>query len=112
MKYLLLMFNDEAAWERLAKSEQDTAVEGLVGFGRELADQNKLIASHGLAPSSEAFSIRRRDAPSVTDGPYAETKEVVGGYYLIECGSRAEALEWAKRLPLVTWGVEVRRVQG
>jgi hypothetical protein len=112
MKFLLLMYNDEAAWDRLSKPEQDAAVAGLMGFGETLAERGILVASHGLAPRGEAVSVRRtaNGGRAVTDGPYAETREVAGGYYVIECASAAEAVEWAKRLPLVTWGVEVRRI--
>ena len=113
MKFMLLMFNDQSAWDQLTKSEQDGAVESLMKFGEELAAEGKMLASHGLAPPGEAVSVRRREGGDrlVVDGPYAETKEVVGGYYLIECDSKEEAVDWLKRLPLVTWGAEVRQVR-
>jgi len=112
MKFMLLMYNDEAAWNRLTKSEQDAAVGDLMHFGDELAAQGRLLLSQGLAPGHEAVSVRLRQdgGRTVVDGPFAETKEIVGGYYVIECTSRAEAVEWAKKLPLATWGVEVRRI--
>jgi len=113
MKFLLLMYNDEAAWERLAKSEQDTAVQNLMAFTEELAAHGKLVLSHGLGMSREAVSVKLRadGGRAVTDGPYAETKEHVGGYYVIECTSKTEAIEWTKKVPLASWGVEVRQIQ-
>jgi hypothetical protein len=113
MKFLLLMYNDEAAWNRLGKSEQDAAVEGLMKFGAELGANGKLVESHGLEMTPDAVAVRRcaDGTRLVVDGPYAESREVVGGYYVVDCASKAEAVEWAMRLPLVTWGVEVRRIQ-
>src|SRR5262245_4932007 len=102
MKFMLLMFNNHAAWDRLSPAEQSAAVEGLMHFGDELAAQGKLLLTQGLAPPNEAVSVRLAadGGRTVVDGPFAETREVVGGYYLIECGSQAEAVEWAKKLPL------------
>lgn len=113
MKFMLAMYNDEAAWSRLSKSEQDAAVEKLFAFDKELQAAGILRASHGLHMSNEGVSIRRRPdgGKSVNDGPFAESKEVLGGFNIIECASKAEAVEWAKKLPLATWGVEVRQLQ-
>ena len=112
MKFLLMMYNDEAAWNRLSKAEQDAAVQGLFAFDEVLKQAGKMVTSHGLVPSNEAVSIRRRKDGGriVTDGPFAESKEVTGGYYVIECDSKEEAVEWGKKVPLTTWGVEVRRI--
>jgi hypothetical protein len=112
MKFMLLMYNDESAWQRMTKAEQDAAVDRLMKFSEELSAAGKLILTQGLAPGAEAVSIKPTadGGRMVTDGPYVETHEVAGGYYLIECGSREEAVEWGKRLPLASWGVEVRRI--
>ena len=112
MKFMLLMYNDEAAWERMTKAEQDASVDRLMKFGDELSAAGKLILTQGLAPGAEAVSIRPTPGGgrTVTDGPYIETREVAGGYYVIDCASKEEAVEWGKRLPLASWGVEVRRI--
>jgi len=112
MKFMMLMFMDFPAWNRLSKAEQDAAVGNLMQFSEELRAAGKLVLTQGLAPSTEAVSIRKGNNGSriVTDGPFTETKEAAGGYYVIECASREEAVEWGKKLPLATWGVEIRRI--
>jgi len=112
MKYMLLMYNDESLWNRMTKADQDAAVDRLMKFSEQLTDAGKLILTQGLAPGIEAVSIRRGPGgePLVTDGPFVETKEVAGGYYIIECDSRDEAVAWGRKLPLASWGVEVRRI--
>src|SRR5712692_7694145 len=112
MKFMLLMYNDEPAWNHLTSRDQDLAVQNLMKFTEELSAAGALVISHGLATGKEAASIRTvtNGRPVVTDGPFLETKEVAGGYYVIECKSKEEAVEWGKKLPLATWGVEVRRI--
>jgi hypothetical protein len=80
--------------------------------GEELARAGKLVAADRLRPEPEGCRVRLRDGRvQVTDGPFAETKEIVGGFYLIECASRAEAAEWAARLPIPEQGfIEVRPI--
>jgi|SRR5581483_631663 len=112
MKFMLLMYNDEHVWNRMTPSEQEAAVDRLMRFSREVDAAGKLVLTQGLAPGAEAVSIRPSTGGGriVTDGPYIETREVAGGYYIIECESRDEAVEWAMRLPLASWGLEVRRI--
>ena len=112
MKFMLLMYNNEVEWNRMTEAEQNAAVDRLMKFSDELSAAGKLVLTQGLAPGSEAVSIKptRSGGRIVTDGPYVETKEVAGGYYIIECASREEAIEWGKQLPLASWGVEIRRI--
>jgi hypothetical protein len=112
MKFMLLMYNDQDAYDRLTKDQQDAAIGRLMKFTDDLAAAGKLVITHGLAPRKEAISLRptKDGGRTVTDGPYCETKEIAGGYYVIEVASKEEALEWAKKLPLATWGVELRRI--
>ncbi|MGH7864857.1 MAG: YciI family protein [Candidatus Binataceae bacterium] len=112
MKFMLLMYNDQDAYDHLSKDQQDAAIDRLMKFTDELAAAGKLVITQGLSPRSEAVSIRlRKDGTkSITDGPFCETREIAGGYYVIEVASKQEALDWAKKLPLATWGVEVRRI--
>lgn len=113
MKYLIAMFNDEGAWKQLSGMEQEEAVERLMKFSAALEAEGSLLLTHGLAASSEAVSIRASGdgEPTLVDGPFAETKEAIGGFYIVECGSKAEAVEILKRTPLASWGAELRQIQ-
>jgi hypothetical protein len=108
MKYMLLLWGDESQWEGM--SEEDAAAE----MGRWEEYTNQLVAA-GAMVSGEALQpgatsrILREGA--VTDGPFVETKEQLGGFYVIECGSMEEALEWAAKVPSADKGAtEVRPV--
>ena len=74
-------------------------------FEREVVDAGVSSAGEGLQPSNTATSIKVGEGTDrmVTDGPFAETKEQLGGFYLIECGNLDQALEWAKKVPLFAW---------
>jgi hypothetical protein len=113
MKFLLLIISDEKAWAALPRPEQERVVARHGEFEQALVAEGKFLSCNALRPSSEARTVHIRGDGSrvVTDGPYAETRELVGGYYLIECPSTAEAVEWAKRLPNVFGSVEVRPVE-
>ena len=77
----------------------------------EMTRQGVLVSTAGLRPSAEGVRIRLRGGKlSAVDGPFTESKEVMGGYYVIECDSMAEALDWARRVPLAYGSVEVRPV--
>jgi hypothetical protein len=81
----------------------------------ELEAEGKLVDSRRLRPSVEAATVRLRNGkPVATDGPFCETKEVIGGYCVIECDSRDEAIEWAKKMPhfghLRYSGIEIRAI--
>jgi hypothetical protein len=113
MKYLLAIFGDESGWDDVTPEAMQAAMEPWNQFERELYDSGARIAGEGLQPSSTATTIRfPGDAePAVTDGPFAETKEQLGGVYLIECESQDEALEWAKKVPVQAGSaIEVRPV--
>ncbi len=81
-------------------------------FGEEAAAAGVLIEGNALQPVSTASSVQVRDnKPAITDGPFAETKEVLGGYYLLDCKDLDEALKWAAKIPTATYGtIEVRPV--
>jgi hypothetical protein len=110
-RYVLLILDDPTrAW---ASPEAAGAAMAKMGrFAGELAQQGKLQGGNPLKPMAEAVRVRSRDGrPSVTDGPFAETKEMVGGFFLIEAADRAEAVEIAKRCPHAEIGpVELREV--
>ena len=107
-RYLLLLHGDEPAEERLSVDERRSIVEAHLALARELSEAGKLVVSEALTHSGRAKVVRGR---GVTDGPFAETKEVVGGFYLLECADDDEAIEWAKRMPTgPSLAVEIRPV--
>ncbi|MGH7949782.1 MAG: YciI family protein [Candidatus Binataceae bacterium] len=109
MKFMLKMIDDEKTIAALTSAEIDKILATHGEFRRQLQDAGKWIDSRRLRPGNEATTIRRtRGKRAVLDGPFAETKEILGGFYLIEADSKADAIEWAKKLPyLDVGGVEV-----
>ena len=106
MEFLLIMITDRDA-------PGDPSIFPEMGkFAGELASQGKIRGGSPLHPETEGARIRASGgAPAVTDGPFTETKEVIGGYFLIDCESREEAVEIGKRCPHNKIGVvEVRQV--
>lgn len=95
-RYLLLLHGDEAAEQALSEEERRAIVDSHGSLIGELAAAGKLVASAALTPAARSKVVHRG---SVTDGPFAETKEVVGGFYVIEADDEDEALEVAKRIP-------------
>ena len=113
MKFLLMIFDDHAAWATVGPAEMDAVMKAHDRLQADLRAQGKWIGCERLRPGVEAATLRMRGAQHVvSDGPFTETKEVMGGYYLIDCASREEAIEWAKRLPLSEGrsSVEVRPI--
>ena len=112
-RYLLLLHGDESSEDKLSAGEKRTIVEQHLALIRELSAAGKLVASEALHHSSRTKLVRPdgRGGGTVTDGPFAETKEVVGGFYLLECEGDDEALRWARRMPVgAGLVVEVRPV--
>jgi len=111
MKFALLLYGDEAAEAALTADERRAIVEGHLAFSRMLVERDGLRFGEALAPSTEAAVVRPR-LRGVSDGPFAETKEQLGGLYVVECADRDEALELARQLP-VSPGlvIEVRPIQ-
>ena len=112
MKYLALIYSDETAWESFSDEERAAGYAEYTAFGEDARKAGVILGGDELAATRTATTVRVRDGQSqVTDGPYAETKEVLGGYYLLECASMDEAVDWAARIPAVRYGaVEVRQV--
>ena len=100
MRYMLLITIDRTAPPRQA-AEMKAILEGHERFEAELKAAGKMVHTERLRPDEEASRVRVKAGQiQVTDGPFAETKEALGGFYVIECETRSEAIEWAKRLPL------------
>jgi hypothetical protein len=113
MKYMLIMrANDEAA-ASFANVDFDQMLETMGRFNEELIDAGVLVAAEGFEDPEQTVVVDySAQPPVVTDGPYGETKELFGGFYILDVASKEEAVEWAKRLPMARAGMktEIRRV--
>ena len=111
MKYLLLICNDKNQTPP-TPAEMESMFAGHRKLGEELRAAGKVIAGERLRPDADAARVRAKAGQrQVIDGPFAETKEALGGFYLIECADRKEATEWAKKIPLRDGShVDVREV--
>jgi len=112
MKYLLTLWGDEAAWESWSTEELETEMRRWEEIDREMTEAGVLVAGEGLEPTASATTLLVRDEGSrVVDGPFAETKEQLGGFYLLDCADLDQAIEWAKRIPVDPPGsIEIRPV--
>ena len=112
MQYLALIYADESAWEGLDAGERAQTMEGYGEFAGKAHAAGVVVAGDELAPTRDATTVRVRNAQTmVVDGPYAEVKEALGGYFLFECDSIDEACDWAAGIPgAKTGAVEVRPV--
>ena len=108
MKVLLLMYQDEKAMQRLPREEYGKLHGAFMAYVDALKQAGTLVGNHGLRPTGEARTVRKE---TVLDGPFAETKEQLAGYFLLEVPDMDAALAWAKRVPTASYGaVEVRPV--
>ena len=111
MKAMLLLYSDGAAWAAQTPAEMERAMGAYFAYTNALREAGKLVMGHELAPAETAKTLTTQGAGGVSDGPFAETKEQLGGYYLIEVDTMDEALDWARRCPGAAHGhVEVRPV--
>jgi hypothetical protein len=111
MKFALLIYGDEKAWETAPHAQQAEMYAGHEAFGKWLAENGWDRGGEELHSTERAKTVRTKDGASVVaDGPFAETKEQLGGIYLVECDNIDQAVEAAKRIPAAT--VEVRPVLG
>lgn len=102
MRFLLLLHGDEAAEAALSTDERRVILAAHGAFSTRLREAGRLVLGEPLEASSEAVVVRRdtqTGATMVTDGPFAETKEQLGGVYIIECADRDEAVRWALEVP-------------
>ncbi|MED7924209.1 YciI family protein [Nonomuraea sp. LP-02] len=114
MKFLLIMHNNPLVWDALTEEERQEVMSGHGPFMETVRESGELVGSIALADPTRSAVVRvRGGVPAVTDGPYLEAKEFLGGYYLVECDSRERALELAALIPDARVdgpGVEVRPV--
>ena len=109
MKYMLLVYLEE---DSLSDAEREHCYVESAGFARELSAQGKYLSAGPLHPTATATSVRVREGKRlVTDGPFAETREQLGGYYLIDAQDLDEAMKIAERIPGAKFGtIEIRPV--
>ncbi len=112
MKFLAIIYNDETQWANATPEDIAASFAGHGALMEEGAKTGAVLGGEGLQPVATATTLRvRDDERMLTDGPYAETKEQLGGYYLFECKDLDEALDWAAKIPEAKTGaVEVRPV--
>jgi hypothetical protein len=112
MKYLLLLFGDESSWENAGEEELQAEMAAFEEYDRQVREAGVVVASEGLQPTSTATTMRMVSGERVlTDGPFAETKEQLGGFYVLECKDLDDALQWAERCPASKDGsIEIRPV--
>jgi hypothetical protein len=112
VEYLALIYADETVWEGFSDDTREAMYEQYAEFARAAGDAGVLAAGEELGPTASATTVRLREGRQlVTDGPYAEAKEALGGYFILDCESLDDALAWAARIPAASHGaVELRRV--
>lgn len=110
MQYLLLLHVNESDWPKLTKAEQEQGMAAYAAYTEALKTAGALKGGSRLQPSSAATTVRTTNGKlQVLDGPYADSKEQLGGYYLIDVADLDAALAWAARCPGASHGiVEVR----
>jgi hypothetical protein len=110
MRYVLLIYTNEQSDSQMSQQEQDAVNAAYLAFGNEFKD--KIKGGDALLPTSSATTVRVRDGKSLTtDGPFAETKEQLGGYYEVNCDNLDEAIQIAARIPGAAHGsIEVRPI--
>jgi hypothetical protein len=112
MQYLLLIYDQEKQWMGMSEADQNAMLNEYMDFTKSLAQSGHYRASNQLHPVAKATTVRVRDKKKlVTDGPFAETKEQLGGFYLIEAADLDEAVGIAARIPSARQGsIEVRPI--
>jgi hypothetical protein len=112
MQYLLLIYGNEKAFGTMSQAEQDKLMKEYTDFTQSIAKSGHLRGGNELDMTKTAKTVRVRDGKElVTDGPFAETKEQLGGYYLVEAKDVNEALKIGARIPSARWGsIEARPI--
>ncbi len=112
MRYLLMIYSPESYYQTLDDEAMGELMGGYEAFTSDLVASGAMVGSERLQPTPTATSVRVRDGKTATtDGPFAETKEALGGYYLIDVPDLDEAIAWAAKIPSATYGsIEIRPI--
>jgi hypothetical protein len=110
VKYMLLIYQNPATWQTLPEADRQALMSEAGTIVNELIETGEWVGGDGLADASMAKSVRVRDGiPAITDGPFAEAKEQMVGYCIVDCATPGRAVEIATRWPDARlWGMEVR----
>ncbi|MEZ4593093.1 MAG: YciI family protein [Chloroflexota bacterium] len=112
MRYVLLIYSDEKLGENATPEDWEAAIAGHNNWTKEAVERGMKPSGDALQPVATAKTVRFENThPTLTtDGPFAETKEQLGGFYIIDCETEADALEMAAKMPMLAGSVEVRPV--
>ncbi len=112
MQYMLLIYGDEKNWQAMGEAQQGAIFGEYMKFTQEIVQSGHFKAGDPLEDTDAATTVRVREGRTLTtDGPFAETKEQLGGYYIVEAANLDEALKIAARVPSARWGsIEVRPI--
>jgi hypothetical protein len=110
MKYLLTFVVESRSMDDASPEEMRAGIDAWSAFDSEAAERGALIACEPLEPAATTIRLREDAEPVVTDGPFADTKEQLGGFCLLECESLDEAREWADKVPIRSGAIEIRPV--
>jgi len=114
MRYLMLIYIDEALNDAMSEPEQAANMEKWMTYTSDFQQTGKMLGGEALLPKATATSVRPKagGGTMTTDGPFVETKETLGGYYMIDANSLDEAVTWAGKMPIIARGgcVEIREV--
>ena len=113
MKYLCLIYDNESTWANMSQADAEAMMGEYFAFTEAIKKSGHYIAGEALQPVQTATTVRVRNGKaSTTDGPFAETKEQLGGFYMIEAKDLNDAIQVAQRIPSARLGsIEVRPVQ-
>ena len=112
MQFMLLIYDDPKAWQGFSEEEQKVIFDEYNAYTEALKEAGAYVAGDALQPVGTATTVRIRESEQLlTDGPFAETKETLGGYYLVDVDTIDDAIQWAGRIPSARFGsIEVRPV--
>ena len=110
MKYLCLIYEDQSAWQKMSDADRKKGMGEYRAFTESIKKSGHYVGGEALQPTDTATTVRVRNGKlSTTDGPFVETKEQLGGYYLVDAKDLNDAIKVASRIPSAKWGgVEVR----
>lgn len=112
MRYMMLIYSDETGFDQVTEAEWAETMAAYNAFGAEVSEKGLLRSGEALQPTPTATTVRVRDGKILTtDGPFAETKEALGGFYILDCKDLDEAIEYAAKIPGAKVGsIEVRPI--
>jgi hypothetical protein len=113
MRYAMLIYTQETSPGDMPEEEMNAVMNAYIGFTDNVRQKGIMSAGEALQPIATATSVRVRSGETLTsDGPFAETKEQLGGFYILDCKDLDEAIEYAARIPGASFGtIEVRPIQ-